>query len=112
MSKEVESLLEKGRGFKITQGKVEYSQIPPEILKEVAWVLTEGAVDHGSDDNWKKVPHPKKAYYNAGMRHIEEWRGGEKYNTADHGRHHLAYAIANFILLMWHDEYGDQNERI
>jgi hypothetical protein len=100
----------KGEGFKITEGKVEYSQIPPNVLEQIAWVLTEGAKDHGSDTNWQKVGNPRKTFYNSTMRHIEKWRSGELYNLEDHGRHHLAYAIGNLIFLLWLDLMGVKGE--
>jgi len=93
-----------GKGFKDSAGKVEWSQIPWEQMTEVAWVLTEGAADHGSDTNWQHVKDSKKAYFNSMMRHIIQWKMGEIFNKTDHGRHHLAHAISNALFLMWGDK--------
>ena len=88
-------------GKKNDNGKLRYDLLPVEIIEKVVEVLTLGAVEYG-DNNWKAVSNAKERYYAAAMRHIVEWRKGnkldEKYSTE-----HLAHAVCNLIFLMYFD---------
>ena len=85
-------------GYKNDDGKVQYSQIPAECLEALADVLTVGA-DKYTDDNWQRVPEPKKRYYDALMRHLHSWRQGQKMDES--GRTHLTHVFANAMFLLW-----------
>lgn len=91
-------------GKKFDGGKLRFDLILPEVLKEVAGVLTDGARDYG-DTNWKKV-EPER-YHGAVMRHWNAYRLGEK---KDHksGYHPLAHAIADMMFLIWFDNNESQ----
>lgn len=87
-------------GHKDDAGKPEFSQVPRGTLIEVARVLTDGAKHYGSDDNWKRVPNPRKRYYDAACRHLDSWWNGELIDP-NSGRPHLAHAIADLMFLLW-----------
>lgn len=87
-------------GRKDDDGKAQFSQFPVGTLIHVARVLTDGAKHYGSDDNWQRVKNPRKRYYDAAMRHIDSWWGGELIDPKS-GRPHLAHAIADLMFLLW-----------
>lgn len=88
-------------GTKADAGKRRYSLLPSGAVEEVVDVLTIGAVKY-ADDNWKKVPSPRTRYYDAALRHITAWFGGEKQDP-ETKKHHLAHAITCLMFLMWFD---------
>lgn len=89
-------------GTKLDSSKADYWLIPIEVLKEIAEVLTFGKVKYG-EDNWKKVPHLKKRYYNACQRHLTAWREGKKIDK-ETGRSHLSHAICSLIFILWKEK--------
>lgn len=88
-------------GRKDDQGKLRYDLIPTVSLKELAAVLTDGAIKY-SDDNWQQVPDAHQRYIAAAMRHIEAYRGGQILDQDD-GLHHLAHAACCLFFIIWFD---------
>lgn len=89
----------KSVGRKEDTGKLMYSLVPVEPLREVARVLTFGAVKY-EPNNWQKVPDPIRRYTDAMLRHIEAWRGGETFDK-ESGVHHLAHAICDAMFILY-----------
>jgi hypothetical protein len=84
-------------------GKLRWSLLPLDAVREVVWVLQHGADKYGADnwrncDNWDRI-------FDAMMRHIVEWRHGV-HSDSETGRSHLAHAAACAIMLIWAEERG------
>lgn len=98
-------------GVKDDEGKLEFTQVPYDALKEVIRVLMWGAYERLRKDgkrgygsrNWENVENARTRYYNAAMRHLNQWYYGEERNDSGpngSGRHHLAHMICcGFFLL-------------
>jgi len=85
-------------------GKLRWHLFPFEILVEVVEIFDFGATKYG-EDNWQKCKDWDR-YFDAMMRHIVSWRGGEKVD-AESGKYHLSHAICCAIFLIW----ADKNEK-
>lgn len=81
--------------------KLQYDLLPPECIKAVVDILTFGAKKYEAH-NWKKLPNAKERYYNALMRHVEQWRMGEKIDS-ESKRLALAHVATNAMFLLWFD---------
>lgn len=88
------------------QGKWRFSLIPFGALRSVIAVLEFGATKY-APDNWKTVPDARRRYFDASIRHITAWWGGEK-SDDESGEHHLAHAICCLLFLLWIDGAGDE----
>ena len=88
-------------GRKNDDGKARWDLLPFQCLNEVVEVLMHGAAKYG-DDNWEKVDNHRRRYWNAAMRHMLAWWGGERLDP-ESGKSHLAHAIASILFLMARD---------
>lgn len=93
--------MDKVIGMKFDGGKIDYSLVPPLSDEEVAKVLTIGANKY-ERDNWRHVDNANIRYYAAMMRHIKDWRKGNKVDE-ETGCQHLAHAICCLIFLLEKD---------
>lgn len=84
---------------KFDEGKLSYSLLPIEVLKEVTKGLMVGRDKYGSW-NWTKGMDWSRAY-DAAERHMKSWYQGEDYDVQD-GHHHLAAAICNLMFLLYY----------
>ena len=81
-----------------------YDMIPPEVLKEVALVFTQGCKKYNSESIEGLLEESSgvkdRKYYNSGIGHREEARVGI---TKDHDSrlHPLAHSIACDIILLY-----------
>ena len=89
-------------GIKFDSEKLRYSLLPQGTVKQVVEVLEFGARKY-APDNWKHVPEAHVRYYDASLRHVEAWRGGEL-RDEETGKHHLAHAVCCLLFLIWLDE--------
>lgn len=87
-------------GIKHDDGKPRWSLLPP--IKSVIQVLEVGAKKYGVD-NWKRVPDARTRYYDAAMRHIDAWWGGEVLDPEDN-LPHLAHAVCCLLFNLWFDQ--------
>jgi hypothetical protein len=92
---------EPGLGKKFDEGKLEYSLLPPNALRETVSVLTFGAKKYARD-NWKYVPDAKRRYFDAMQRHMWAWYSGEQHDE-ETGKNHIAHAICCLLFLYEHD---------
>lgn len=81
----------------------QYSMIPVDPLAEVARVYGYGAQKYDRD-NWRKG-YAWSLSLDALLRHIEQFRRGERLDT-ESGRHHLAHAAFHLFTLMEYDSKG------
>lgn len=91
---------EKASFIKADSGKLQWSLLPFNELKDVVKVLMLGAKKY-SPDNWKKCDDTKR-YKDALMRHVISYVSGNE-RDEESGLSHLAHAVCNCLFLMWFD---------
>ena len=91
----------KEKGFiKADSGKLQWSLLPFEELKDVVRVLMLGAKKY-TPDNWKKCDDVTR-YKDALMRHVISYVNGDTTDD-ESGLSHLAHAVCNCLFLMYFD---------
>jgi len=85
-------------GRKDDTGKLEFSLLPWAATQQVVKVLMYGAKKY-APDNWRHVPNPQKRYFDAAMRHLIAWHGGEV-NDPESGHPHLAHAACCLLFIL------------
>ena len=91
----------KEKGFiKADSGKLQWSLLPFEELKDVVRVLMLGAKKY-TPDNWKKCDDVTR-YKDALMRHVISYVSGD-ITDKESGLSHLAHAVCNCLFLMYFD---------
>lgn len=89
----------KEKGFvKADSGKLQWSLLPFEELKDVVRVLMLGAKKY-TLDNWKKCDDVTR-YKDALMRHVISYVSGD-ITDKESGLSHLAHAVCNCLFLMY-----------
>lgn len=88
-------------GTKLDNDKLRWSLLPSGTIAQIIQVLEYGAKKY-SVGNWVNVPDGKTRYYDAAMRHLDAWRGGE-INDSESGLPHLAHAACCLLFLLWFD---------
>jgi len=86
-------------GLKYDSNKPRWSLLPMFSIRQIIKVLEYGATKY-APDNWKKVANWRQRYYDAAMRHIDAWWGGERFDS-ETGCHHLAHACCCLIFILW-----------
>lgn len=94
-------------GVKYDDGKLRWSLLPWDCVREIVKVLMIGAGKY-SDDNWMKVPDAKNRYFSALHRHLYEWWAGETYDP-ESGLHHLSHAGCCLLFLLWFELERERN---
>lgn len=89
-------------GRKHDSNKPRYSLLPSGTVNQVIQVLEYGAVKY-EIDNWQRVPSARTRYYDAAMRHIDDWWNGSEVDE-ESSLPHLAHAICCLLFLLWFDE--------
>lgn len=89
-------------GRKYDSNKPRYSLLPTGTVLNVVQVLEYGAVKY-EPDNWQHVPSARTRYYDAAMRHIDDWWNGSEIDE-ESSLPHLAHAICCLLFLLWFDE--------
>lgn len=90
------------QGRKHDSNKPRYSLLPIGTVNQVVQVLEYGAVKY-EIDNWQRVPSARTRYYDAAMRHIDDWWNGSEVDE-ESSLPHLAHAICCLLFLLWFDE--------
>jgi len=93
------------KGVKYDNDKPRWGLLPYKQVEQIVDVLTFGSKKY-SDDNWKKVPNAEERYFDAMLRHITEYRYGDKSDT-ETTKSHLAHAMCCALFLMWFDDNPD-----
>ncbi len=91
-------------GRKNDQGKLKWSLLPLDAMREVVRVLMGGASKY-APNNWVHVPGARDRYFDAAIRHLTAWYEGER-NDEEWGLHHLAHACCCVIFLLALDLRG------
>lgn len=89
-------------GRKYDSNKPRYSLLPENTILNVIQVLEYGAEKY-EPDNWKHVPSARTRYYDAAMRHIDNWWNGSEVDE-ESSLPHLAHAICCLLFLLWFDD--------
>ena len=95
-------------GVKYDGGKLEWSLIPLQSLREIIKALMHGAKKY-APHNWMKVEHAKDRYWDAAMRHLTDWKDGEQMDR-ESGLNHLAHAGCCILFILWHDMFKVKDE--
>ena len=88
-------------GLKYDTEKLRYDLIPPEILEELAKVLTYGANKY-EEHNWEKGMKWSRVF-GALMRHMWSWWKGENVDP-ETGYSHLSHALCNIVFLVTYEQ--------
>lgn len=89
-----------------SEQKLRWDLLPLDVIERVVEIYTYGARKY-SENSWQGVG--KERYYAALMRHLAEYRKGEKYDK-ESGKSHLAHAVWNCIALLWNEMRQEQAE--
>ena len=89
-------------GVKYDSNKIQMELLPLRELREVAKVLTYGAKKY-APENWKKVSNMEDRYVGALLRHLTEYREGNKFDseTGLENLRHIAQVVCNALFLLW-----------
>lgn len=85
-------------GVKNDKGKLRWSLLPLDAMREVVRVLMGGANKY-APNNWIHVEDARDRYFDAAIRHLTDWHDGER-NDKEWGLHHLAHASCCTIFLL------------
>lgn len=88
-------------GVKADDGRDPWELLPWGPTRDVVRVLAHGQRKY-SAWNWVHVPHPRRRYFAAAMRHLVAWWGGERLDP-ESGLPHLAHASCNLLFLAHFD---------
>ena len=72
--------------------------MPPEALRQQAWVHKLGASKYG-EFNWRATGVCASTYISAIMRHLDQWRDGEDIDT-ESGMSHIAHVACCCNILL------------
>ena len=89
-------------GVKFDGAKLRWSLLPLRAVEDVVKVLEFGAQKY-APDNWMKVPNARERYWDAAMRHLIEWKAGDKVD-GETGISHLAHAVCCLLFMLWFDK--------
>lgn len=87
-------------------GKTEWRLLPWRELEEVARVLMHGNTKYREND-WQLVDGKREKYFDAAMRHLTAWWGGESIDP-ESGLSHLAHAACCLLILLWNKNNGGE----
>lgn len=91
-------------GVKYDGDKLKWSLLEFQALEGLIRVLMFGESKYPHWDNWKKV-EPTTRYWDALLRHLKDYRSGER-NAQDSELSHLSHALANLVFLCWFEAKG------
>lgn len=100
--KKMSDIQEEHAGRKHDSNKPRYSLLPTGTVNQVIQVLEYGAVKY-EIDNWQHVPSARTRYYDAAMRHIDDWWNGSEIDE-ESSLPHLAHAICCLLFLLWFEK--------
>jgi hypothetical protein len=93
-------------------GKPRVAAIPPIAIMALGSAMQTGADKYGYF-NWRDTSVTATVFYNAVIRHMEQWFSGEDF-ASDTGVHHLAHAMAGCAIMldaMMNDVFKDDRPR-
>lgn len=78
-----------------------------EALGQMAQVLTDNAEKHGGDRAWRQTPNAREQYFDALMRHINQYRQGVT-TDPDDGADVLVKIMINAMILFDLEDYAPE----
>ena len=108
--------MEKGKKYDGRDGdspmKDRWDLLPLDCIEDVVKILSFGSKKYG-DNSWQQVSEFEDRYYAALMRHLVEWRKGNKIDE-ESGLSHLSHAMCNLVFLCWNDKnkINGENKKI
>jgi hypothetical protein len=96
------------KGSKYDGDKLRWDLLDLGLVEEVVKILTFGANKY-SPNNWQKVENGEDRYYAALMRHLTEYRKGNRIDE-ESGLNHLSHLMCNVLFLLWFDKQKFKNE--
>ena len=96
------------KGTKHDDGKAEWHLVPWAAMQKVVQVLSHGAKKY-SANNWQHVHSAWSRYFDAAMRHMIAWAGGESVDP-ESGMPHLAHAVCCLLFLMCSKETREDTD--
>ena len=99
------------QGKKWDQGKLRFDLLPPDVLRQVVEILTQGAKEYG-DRNWEQGINWGRVFA-AAQRHQWDWWEGLS-EDKDSGCNPLAHAIVDLMFLLAYQTRGktDFDDRV
>ena len=97
--KEQVGIRDLSKGMKWDGGKLRWELLDLKLLEPIVYRYTAGAEKYGPN-NWQKVENGAERYYAAAMRHLVDYRSGERDDPDPRFAEfpsHLAAAIWNLI---------------
>ena len=86
-------------GAKHDSGKLRWSLLPMSLLRPVVEVFTDGAKKY-TDNGWQNTPNARERYFDALMRHLDDWGSG-RHRDSNSGSLTMAHVAANALILLW-----------
>lgn len=88
--------------LKFDIGKTDWSLLPFEVIETAMKRITIGKEKY-EKDSWKRLDDGKNRYFSALMRHIVEYRKGNRWDEDPRfpNSTHLQAALTNMIFLVW-----------
>lgn len=93
--------------IKKDNGKLQYNLLPIEAVEEIIKVLMFGITKY-EKNSWQSINHFNDRYYDAAMRHLAQWKKGEKLDS-ESGLSHLSHAATNCLFLIWKELQNENN---
>ena len=78
------------------------------FFRAICEVLTTGANKY-SPDQWKTMTGGREHFFSALMRHIDQWKEGQKIDE-ETGKSHLVHAACNLMFLDWLDRRQEDGQ--
>jgi len=86
-------------GIKHDDGKLRYSLLPWFAITAIVKVLEFGARKYAVN-SWQDLADSDSRYFDAAMRHLIAYKGGE-WLDPESGLSHLSHAACNLCFLLW-----------
>jgi hypothetical protein len=97
-------------GLKFDSEKNRLDLIPPEVMEALGKVLTYGAEIYEAN-SWQNLEDFNDRYYGALLRHLLEYRKGNK-KDKESGLPHIFHALCNVAFLVWKEIQEEKDKAI
>lgn len=96
--------------MKFDAGKTQYHLLVPSFVRRIAEVLTYSATHKYKPNSWQGLADSKNRYYDATMRHINEWWEHRRMEDPEDKIHPLIHAACNLMFLVYLDEHKEEQK--
>ena len=94
--------------MKFDAGKTQYHLLVPSFVRRIAEILTYSATHKYKPNSWQGLPDAKNRYYDATMRHLNEWWEHGRIEDPEDKIHPLIHAACNLMFLVYLDEHKEK----